>query len=120
MTKITLVACLTSLIFCSALMAQNSDFKTPFELDNNVSATYQEAIAYYKKLAEAYPKQLQLTEHGATDSGFPLHLAILSKDGDFEFSPLPQFSPEVVARIRPKSVMRRKSFDKGIEQPALF
>jgi len=29
---------------------------------------------------------------------------------------MPQFSPEVVARIRPKQVMKRKSFDKGLLQ----
>jgi peptide chain release factor 3 len=40
----------------------------------------------------------------------------VSSEGNFQFKPLPQFSPEVVARIRPKSVMRRKAFDKGVEQ----
>ena len=84
MIKITLVACLLSILICSPTMAQNSNFRTPFELDNNVSATYQEAIAYYEKLAEAFPKQLQVQAHGSTDSGFPLHVAVLSKDGDFD------------------------------------
>jgi peptide chain release factor 3 len=40
----------------------------------------------------------------------------LSTKGGFKFKPLPQFSPEVVARIRPKQVMKRKSFDKGLDQ----
>jgi peptide chain release factor 3 len=40
----------------------------------------------------------------------------ISSDGDFSFKPLPQFSPEVVARIRPTSIGRRKAFDKGIAQ----
>jgi peptide chain release factor 3 len=34
----------------------------------------------------------------------------------FQFPPLPQFPPEVVARIRPKEVLKVKSFQKGIEQ----
>lgn len=34
----------------------------------------------------------------------------------FNFKPLPQFQPEFFARIRPKEVSSRKSFDKGCEQ----
>lgn len=40
----------------------------------------------------------------------------ISVDGGFVFKPLPQFSPEVVARIRPKDIGKRKSFDKGLLQ----
>ncbi|HMO17017.1 MAG TPA: peptide chain release factor 3 [Oligoflexia bacterium] len=40
----------------------------------------------------------------------------LSEKGGFTFKPLPQFSPEVVARIRPRQVTKRKSFDKGLVQ----
>lgn len=40
----------------------------------------------------------------------------LSIKGGFDFPPMPQFSPEVVAQIRPKDVSKRKSFDKGLEQ----
>ncbi len=40
----------------------------------------------------------------------------ISSEGNFAFKPLPQFSPEVVARIRPTSIGRRKAFDKGIAQ----
>lgn len=35
---------------------------------------------------------------------------------DFSFLPLPTFPPEVVAEIRPKDVMKRKAFDKGLAQ----
>ncbi len=42
----------------------------------------------------------------------------VSLNGGFKFKPLPQFSPEVVARIRPKDVIKRKAFDKGILQLA--
>ncbi len=40
----------------------------------------------------------------------------LSEEGGFKFRPMPQFSPEVVAQIRPKDVSKRKAFDKGLEQ----
>jgi peptide chain release factor 3 len=40
----------------------------------------------------------------------------ISLQGGFRFKPLPQFSPEVVARIRPADVSKRKSFDKGLLQ----
>lgn len=40
----------------------------------------------------------------------------VSVRGGFNFLPMPTFPPEVVASIRPKDLMRRKAFDKGIEQ----
>jgi peptide chain release factor 3 len=36
----------------------------------------------------------------------------------FNYKPLPQFQPEVFARVRPTDTTMRKSFDKGIEQLA--
>lgn len=40
----------------------------------------------------------------------------LSMSGGFNFKPLPQFQPEIFARLHPKDVGKRKSFDKGILQ----
>lgn len=40
----------------------------------------------------------------------------LSITGGFNFKPLPQFQPEIFARLHPKDVIKRKAFDKGIEQ----
>jgi peptide chain release factor 3 len=40
----------------------------------------------------------------------------LSLKGGFEHKPLPSFQPEVFARIVPKELTKRKSFDKGLEQ----
>lgn len=40
----------------------------------------------------------------------------ISTTGGFSFRPMPKFPPEVVAQIRPKDLMKRKAFDKGIEQ----
>ena len=57
--------------------------KSPFEAGVNRSATYDEAIAFYEDLARRYKKYFRLETHGVTDSGFPLHLGILSADGSF-------------------------------------
>ena len=40
----------------------------------------------------------------------------LSVSGGFNFKPLPQFQPEIFARLHPKDVGKRKSFDKGVLQ----
>ncbi len=40
----------------------------------------------------------------------------LSLTGGFTFKPLPQFQPEIFAKILPKDVGKRKSFDKGLLQ----
>lgn len=40
----------------------------------------------------------------------------LSLTGGFNFKPLPQFQPEIFAKIYPKDIGKRKSFDKGTLQ----
>ncbi len=40
----------------------------------------------------------------------------ISITGGFNFKPLPQFQPEIFARVYPKDVSKRKAFDKGIHQ----
>lgn len=42
----------------------------------------------------------------------------VSVTGGFNFKPLPQFQPEIFARLRPTDVGKRKSFDKGLMQMA--
>lgn len=67
----------------SGLLSQKDDFQTPFEKNTNTSSTYQECLDFYKKLELNYP-QLQVSEAGETDSGWPLHTVVLSKDRDFD------------------------------------
>lgn len=40
----------------------------------------------------------------------------LSISGGFDYKPLPQFQPEIFAKIYPKDVDKRKAFDKGTKQ----
>ncbi len=74
---------LLALIFPVILNAQKDNLLTPFEKDNSVTATYQEVIDYFKNLDKTY-KQLELKEWGMTDSGHPLHVAVLSKNRVFD------------------------------------
>ncbi len=61
---------------------------------------------------EAYPGDIV----GVINPGV-FHIGDTITQGDeFTFKPMPQFSPEVVARIRPKEVLKRKAFDKGLKQ----
>ncbi|MFK7808477.1 MAG: M14 family metallopeptidase [Saprospiraceae bacterium] len=67
----------------TTLFAQKKKHMTPFEKDNNTTATYSEAISFYKKMAKEHTR-LQVNEFGMTDSGFPLHEVVLSQEEDFD------------------------------------
>ncbi|MEM9823227.1 MAG: M14 family zinc carboxypeptidase, partial [Bacteroidota bacterium] len=56
---------------------------TVYERDPNTTATYAQTIEYYQYLAKQ-SDQFQLLSYGMTDSGRPLHLAVLSKEQDFD------------------------------------
>jgi peptide chain release factor 3 len=55
---------------------------------------------------------------GVINSGFFSIGDTLSITGGFNYKPLPQFQPEVFAKLHVKDVGKRKSFDKGIAQLA--
>jgi peptide chain release factor 3 len=40
----------------------------------------------------------------------------ISLTGGFNFKPLPQFQPEIFAKLQPLDVGKRKAFDKGVQQ----
>jgi len=50
---------------------------TPFEHNENQTATYEESIVFYKKLARM-SSLVSMIEEGLTDSGKPLHTIIIS------------------------------------------
>ena len=58
--------------------------QTPFEKSNGKkSATYFEAVKWYKDLDKNSPK-ISVKEMGPTDAGYPLHLVMISADGKFD------------------------------------
>ena len=66
------------------LPAQNSiRVNMPFLQDDRTSASYPEVIRLYEQL-DSLHEALAVRTYGDTDAGFPLHLAILSIDGDFD------------------------------------
>ena len=83
-----------------------------------------------KKVRLASPHSLMASERKTVDTAFPgdviginnsCGLAIgdtISESGGFEFKPLPQFQPELFARITPVDLGKRKSIDKGLAQLA--
>jgi hypothetical protein len=75
---------LSALLTCFIFFNANAQL-TPFELskDKNYTATYNEVIAYYKKLSVANP-QMRLFNYGTTDIGKPLTLVVLSRDKVFD------------------------------------
>jgi len=76
------LTCLVFILNNTGLRAQDA-WETPFEAAVNTSATYQQTIAFYERLAKAYPNQFNLSAVGDTDAGHPLHLAVFSADGQF-------------------------------------
>ena len=106
MTEYTPYSFLTLiLLFCFLFdLSAQRNLITPFERNNNASATYSETIAFYEQL-DAEFSQLHLSAHGNTDSGHPLHLAILSKDEDF--------SPESIRRKNKRVIFINNAIHPG-------
>ncbi|MDO7873538.1 M14 family metallopeptidase [Hymenobacter sp. ASUV-10] len=60
------------------LFSPAPEWRTPYETGaGNTTATYAECLAYYQKLAAAYPTEVQLREAGPTDCGQPIHEVVL-------------------------------------------
>jgi hypothetical protein len=70
------------LLLSSLFTTKEYDWRTPFEKDNNHTATYGEAMAYYQGLATKY-KEIKIMDYGMTDAGYPLSLVIVSGDSNF-------------------------------------
>lgn len=61
------------------------DFETHFEKSNKLeTATYQQTIDFYSKLAKTYP-EISIKAIGDTDSGHPLHLVTFNPEKTFNF-----------------------------------
>lgn len=76
------------LCFLSSFFSNAQELITAYEKSNGTeTATYQEGIKFYKKLAQQFP-QIDIREMGKTDSGEPLHLVVFNKEEKFRFSEL--------------------------------
>lgn len=53
---------------------------------------------------------------GVTNPGLFAIGDTLSTTGGFDFPPMPRFAPELIARVRPLDVLKRKAFEKGMDQ----
>ena len=74
--------------FSNYIIKKEYDFTTVFEKSGGTeTATYPQVIDYYEDLAAAFPS-VSLQTIGETDSGEPLHLAIYSRNGDFDLEAL--------------------------------
>jgi hypothetical protein len=62
---------------------------------NNKTVTYSEAIDFYRLLDSGYDKAKLIT-YGLTDSGKPLHLFVISSDGDFNPSSLHKKNKRII------------------------
>ncbi|MFD0798136.1 M14 family metallopeptidase [Maribacter chungangensis] len=71
---------------CEKRTTSNStDLRTPFETSKGKeTATYQQTIEFYIKLAKGFP-EINIQTIGNTDSGNPLHIVTYNPDGDFNY-----------------------------------
>lgn len=68
-----------SIFFASKMLAQG-DHSMRFDLNDNLSSTYEECLKFYKALDQKH-KELRMVTIGKSDSDEPLHLVILDRDG---------------------------------------
>lgn len=93
--KTTVFIFLLSFTGISILQAQEP--KTPFEKgDQNTSATYEEAMAWWQSFAESSAKVSIKTYKDGSDIGQPMHTVILSHDGMFHPKQVQQKGKSVV------------------------
>ena len=79
----TLFALVFVLTYTSFL---NGQTLTSFEQDpiHNTTPTYEDVIRFYDQLAEDHKDIFEFKSYGTTDSGYPLHLGVLSTNGEFD------------------------------------
>jgi hypothetical protein len=76
-------------IFCQPVI-------TKFEQTNGTqSPTYYEIIDWWKKL-DLQSSKIKMLTMGLTDAGFPLHLIVVSNDGDYNFESIRKKNKRVI------------------------
>lgn len=82
--------------------------------DVRLSRSYTMVAQDRETIERAYPGDIV----GVINPGVFAIGDTVSLTGGFNYLPMPQFPPEVVAQIRPTDVLRRKAFEKGVSQLA--
>ncbi len=82
--------------------------------DLRLSRSYSMVAQDRNTVAEAFPGDII----GVINPGAFAIGDTVSIRGGFNYKPMPQFPPEIVAQIRPNDVLRHKAFEKGINQLA--
>ena len=83
-----------NLLFCLLTLSVSSQNVTKKYLSNE-TATYEEAISFYTEMSNKYSKA-KLLRYGGTDVGKPLHLFVISGDGDFDPKSVKQKNKRVI------------------------
>jgi len=98
---------------CSGRFHRGMDARLPREEKPiRLSMPHQLFGAERQVIEEAWPGDvIGLFDTGALRIG-----DTLSEGTPFEYAELPRFSPEIFARVRAKDALRRKQFEKGLEQ----
>jgi hypothetical protein len=87
---------LTAVLFLSAEFIFCQNIPTKFEQSNGKqSPTYYEIIDWWKKMDQQSPK-VKMLAMGMTDAGFPLHLIVVSNDGDYNFENIHKKNKRVI------------------------
>jgi hypothetical protein len=79
--KRRLITLISAVLIMTGLTAQQNREVPVLRYDENKSLSWEEAIAFYSDLDKKY-SEATLTEMGMTDAGRPLHLFIISSDGE--------------------------------------
>ena len=67
----------------------STEFHTPFEQGNaNQTATWAQTVAFYERLAAAYPQVLRFWQIGVSDQGIPMHAGVVTTDGVLDIDTL--------------------------------
>jgi hypothetical protein len=82
------------LIFPLSLFSQS--ILTKFEQTQaKETPTYQEIITWWKMMDDRFPA-IKMQAMGPTDAGFPLHLVVVSNDGDFDMASLRRKNKRII------------------------
>jgi peptide chain release factor 3 len=98
---------------CSGKFARGMDARLPREEKPlRLSMPHQLFGAERHVIEEAWPGDVI----GLFDTGTLRIGDTLAEGTPFEYAELPRFSPEIFARVRAKDALKRKQFEKGLEQ----